>query len=169
MIISRHASYGKSSAGWNGVSRSESRRRADAGVREGGRLSGLRASVERDARRSTDADRRVLPDAPPLAFASLARTRRGPGRVHAAFGRWTCRRIGWSESTAPITRSSWRRCVAASSVGGLTGHRNGRGGLPSVLACNQRLVRRVGQGSRETATKSSTPNDRCTLPYLANI
>jgi hypothetical protein len=28
---------------------------------------------------------------------------------------------------------------------------------------------RVLKGSREAATKSSTPNDRCTLPYPANI
>jgi len=75
-IVSEHASYCKSRSGRNGVPWFEPWRCADAVVQRGARLPGIRAGVERDARRSADADLRVLSDARPLAYASLARTRR---------------------------------------------------------------------------------------------
>jgi hypothetical protein len=81
LVISYHASFRKNISGWDGVSRLESWHRADAVVREGGRLSGIRAGSARNAEKNTHADLCLLPVAQPLAFASLARTRRGTGRV----------------------------------------------------------------------------------------
>ena len=250
MIISRHASYRKSRPGRNGVSRSQSRCCAHAGVREGRRLPGVRAGVERDAGRIADADMRLLPDAQPLAFACLARTRWRLGSVHAALddyprsplagepalcrpgaclpralqvvsgggrraflggrpvrrtqlrcaptwfcvrrsgvgrvfggvvvaagrksrswpgGRWTCPRIGWSESTAPTTRRNWRRCGAASSAGGPTGRRNGSG---DCQASGPGIRVSFGGPAEDRGNRPpshATPNRRHMLSYFANI
>ena len=129
------ATNGARRSWWNGFSRFKSRRRANAVVRESGRLPSIRAGFAGYSRSITDADLCVRGDAQPLAPAFVAGVRWRVGGLHATAVDHPCASLArtpppnhyhlspftgamrdWAMSTKVNTsRSRWR----ARSISGL--------------------------------------------------